>query len=75
MEDKLKKIMSQILKISVETINKDSSPDTIETWDSLQHMNLVLGIEQSFEVSFTDEEIMQMMSYEIILEILKEKNI
>jgi acyl carrier protein len=74
MEDKLKKVMSQILKIPIESINANSSPDTIASWDSLQHMNLVLGIEQRFGISFTEEQIMQMLSYEIILETLKEKN-
>jgi acyl carrier protein len=73
MEDKLKKVMSQILKINIDSICPESSPDTIATWDSLQHMNLVLGIEQGFGITFTEEEIMQMMSYEIILELLKEK--
>jgi len=72
-ENKLKKIMSKILKVDVSELNADSSPDNIETWDSLQHMNLVLGLEQSFNVSFDDEEIIQLLSYEIILVTLDEK--
>jgi acyl carrier protein len=72
-EDKLKKIMSKILKVDANEIHADSSPDNISTWDSLQHMNLVLGLEQSFNISFDDEEIIQMLSYEIILATLNEK--
>lgn len=75
MEEKLKKVMAQILKVNAESINADSSPDTIASWDSLQHMNLVLGIEQRFGISFSEDEIMQMMSYEIIVDILKEKSL
>ena len=75
MEEKLKKVMAQILKVNAESINADSSPDTIASWDSLQHMNLVLGIEQSFGISFSEDEIMQMMNYEIIVDILKEKSL
>ena len=75
MEEKLKKVIAQILKVNVESINADSSPDTIASWDSLQHMNLVLGIEQRFGISFSEDEIMQMMSYEIIVDLLKEKSL
>jgi len=72
-EDKLKRIMSKILKINASDINADSSPDNIDTWDSLMHMNLVLSLEQNFSVSFDDEEIIQLLSYEIILATLDEK--
>ena len=75
MEEKLKKVMAQILKVNAESINADSSPDTIASWDSLQHMNLVLGLEQRFGISFSEDEIMQMMSYEIIVDLLKEKSL
>ena len=73
MEEKLTKIMAQILSVSESQITPNSSPDNLPTWDSLQHMNLVLAIEQSFNISFDDEEIMQMLNYEIIIETIKEK--
>lgn len=72
-EKKLKKVMSSILGVSIDDINENSSPDNIETWDSLQHMNLVLGIEQSFGIEFTEEEIVTLLSYELILETIKGK--
>jgi len=73
MEEKLKKLLSQILRVPQSEITSDSSPDNIASWDSLQHMNIVLALEQSFKISFTDEEIVELLSYEIILETLNEK--
>ena len=73
MEEKLTKIMSQILSVPESEITPKSSPDDLPTWDSLNHMNLVLAIEQSFNISVDDEEIIQMLSYEIIIETIKEK--
>jgi acyl carrier protein len=73
MEKKLKKIMAQILGVPESKITSDSSPDNLPSWDSLKHMNLILAIEQSFNISFDDEEIIQSLSYGIIVEILKEK--
>ena len=74
MEKKLRKIMSQILSIKEDEITSNSSPDNIPEWDSLKHMNLILAIEQEFNINFEDEEIIQMLSFEIILEFIKEKN-
>ena len=72
-EDKLKKIMSQILGIPESEIKHDSSPDDFASWDSLKHMNLILAVEQGFDIRFDDEEIVQLLSFEIIIETIKEK--
>lgn len=67
------KIVSQVMEIPLEQLNEESSPDTIETWDSLKHMNLILALEEEFDVAFSDEEIIELLSVEIIVETLKEK--
>jgi acyl carrier protein len=69
------KIISQVMNIPVERLNEDSSPDTVENWDSLQHMNLILALEEEFDIAFSDEEIMKMLSVKIILETLKKKSL
>ena len=42
-------------------------------WDSLSHMSLVLMFEQEFGVELTDEEVIEFNSFEVGLEILREK--
>jgi acyl carrier protein len=75
MEERLKKIMSQVFDTPVESINKVSSPNTIDNWDSVNHTNLVLALEQAFGISFEPDEIIELMNFELILIILKEKGI
>ena len=75
MKEKVLKVVSQIMNVPVKELSEDSSPDTIERWDSLQHMNLVLALEQEFNVSFTDQQIIEMMNVALICETLKEKGI
>ncbi len=60
------------MDVPVEQINENSSPDTIEAWDSLKHMNLILALEESLNVQFTDEQIVEMLSMELILAVLRE---
>ena len=59
----------------MEQLNEDSSPDTVENWDSLKHMNLILALEEEFNITFSDEEIVEMLSVKIIVKTLKEKGV
>ena len=72
MEKKLYKILSQVLNVPLEQINNESSPDTIDGWDSLKHMNLVLAIKQEFNIQFTEEQIIEMLNVALIKESLRE---
>ena len=73
MLNRVLKIVSQVMEVPLEQLNEETSPDTIKNWDSLKHMNLVLALEEEFDVNFSDEEIVEMLSVEIIVETLKEK--
>ena len=73
MEDRVKKVMSDVFNIDIESINNESSPDNIENWDSLKHMNLIVALEEEFEIEFDDEEIVESMNYLLIVNILKYK--
>lgn len=67
MEQKVKKIMSQIFRVAEDHIREDASSLTIDSWDSLAHMNLIAALEEEFGVQFQDQEIIQMTSFEAIL--------
>ena len=53
----------------------ESSPETVPNWDSLQHLNLVLALEQEFQVQFTPEEIEQLLSVALVAALLDEKRV
>jgi len=72
-EDRIKSIMSTVFEIPEEQIKDNSSPDTIESWDSLKHMNLIIALEEEFKVEFTDNEIFEMMNYSLIKSIITGK--
>ena len=74
-EQKLKEVLSRIFNVSLDAITEDASPDTIENWDSLRHMNLVLALEEEFGVEFTDDQVVEILSYKLIKIVLKEHGI
>lgn len=70
MKEKVFNIVSNIMKLPLKKINEDSSPENIDTWDSLNQINLVLALEEEFGVRFTDEQIVQILDVRTIIEIL-----
>lgn len=74
-EQKLKEVLARIFNVSIDTITEDASPDTIENWDSLRHMNLVLALEEEFGVELTDDQVVEILSYKLIRIVLQEHGI
>lgn len=74
-EQKLKEVLARIFNVSIDTITADASPDTIESWDSLRHMNLVLALEEEFGVELTDDQVVEILSYKLIRIVLQEHGI
>lgn len=71
--DRVRTIAADVLEVSASKISPDSSPETIDTWDSVHHLNLVLALEQEFNLQFEPEEIDQMKDVQHILDILGSK--
>ena len=72
-EVRIKNVMSAVFDIPVDQIKDNSSADTIESWDSLKHMNLVVALEEEFEIEFSDDEIIEMMNYPLMVAVVKNK--
>lgn len=58
--DQIRGIASDLFGIPMDRITADSSPETIETWDSTQHLNFVLALEETFALQLSPEEMEQM---------------
>jgi len=71
--ERIQAIAADVLEVPAAKITPESSPETIETWDSVHHLNLVLALEQEFSLQFEPEEIDQMKDIRHILEILGSK--
>jgi acyl carrier protein len=57
MNKKLYQVIARILDVPVSEINDESSPETIENWDSFNSLMLADELESEFNISFTLEEI------------------
>ena len=71
-ERKLYNVIANIMGIDVNSISNDSSPDNIESWDSVTHINLIIALEEEFEIELTPEDAIEMLSVNLIKIILNE---
>lgn len=71
--DRVYRVVSDVLGVPVTAVNDESSPDTIESWDSLAHINLILALEAEFGISLSDEDAVDMLSVRLIKMILAER--
>jgi acyl carrier protein len=72
-EEQVKQILADILDLDPNSIDGSTEKDHIASWDSLNHINLVVALEQEFRVSFDLNEIEGMLSFQDIVEILERK--
>ena len=71
MKEKVIEIMKDVLE--TEDISFNTSQENCENWNSLRQLNLVSELEDEFDVEFEPEEISEMKSVEMVLEILQSK--
>jgi acyl carrier protein len=71
--DRVRTIAADVLQVPASQISEQSSSQSISTLDSVHHLNLVLALEQEFNLQFEPEEIDQMNSIQQILAVLGSK--
>lgn len=73
MDDKIYKLLAELLRMKSEELTDALSMETADVWDSLKHMEVIVAIEQEFKIELTFDEIVAMKNVGEIKRILKEK--
>lgn len=68
----IKEVLSAVIDVPLEEIMDDASMDELEAWDSLAQMNLVIALEEEFDITIPDEEVGTMLSLPLIHSLLNE---
>lgn len=69
----VRRIAGDIFKLDPASLPPAASRDTVPAWDSIAHVNLVLAVEQHFAVQFMPEEMLEMLSIELVAMLVDEK--
>lgn len=57
MKEMVFEIVARLMAAPVTSVDENSSPKSLERWDSLRHMKLILAVEERFGIQFSDEDI------------------
>jgi acyl carrier protein len=69
----VREIVANILGVSPSEIQAGSSPRDFAQWDSAAHIEIVLSAEAEYGVSFTPEEMIEVLSVAALEDVLRRK--
>ncbi|OHB62918.1 MAG: hypothetical protein A2Y76_11555 [Planctomycetes bacterium RBG_13_60_9] len=75
MGQRLEELMAGLFNVERSAITDSFSMKDTAAWDSLKHMELILSVEQTFDIDLTFEEIVAMQSVHDIRRILRGKGV
>jgi acyl carrier protein len=73
LEELVQNAFRRVFRLDV--IPENASPATLEGWDSLNHINLMLELETTLGIGISTQEYAEMISYRAIIEILHERGL
>ena len=71
MEKKIIEIISKITKIPASDL--EVRKDEKKLWDSLKHMEIVISLEDEFDITFENEDIANANTVSAVIQIVKNK--
>lgn len=72
LEARVYHIVAELFDVELDSLTPASSPKAIELWDSTGHLNLVLALEEEFEVKFSPDQMDHIVDLETIVGMLAE---
>jgi acyl carrier protein len=73
-DSKVDHLVAEVLQIPAATITDDLAMKDVDAWDSLKHMELIVLMEESFDLQLTFDDIVAMQSVREIKRVLSERS-
>ena len=70
--ERIKDTMAAVFNMPVKKISNASSRDNIKNWDSIKHLQLIMALEEEFNVTIDEEHAAGMLNYSLIQNIINE---
>lgn len=68
----VEEVVSEVFGVERESVNDSSCPETVDGWDSMGHVNLLVALEEHFNVSIDIGDVIEMVSVRKIRQVLLE---
>jgi acyl carrier protein len=71
----LHQILADVLRIPPEAITSELSMHNFSTWNSLTHIELIVALEEEYQIQLTEEEIVSMTNIGDVKGVLNSRGI
>lgn len=72
-DDRLQEIAREVFRDDSLVLTDSAKPGEVPGWDSLAHMNFMLGVENEFGVEFSDDDFVRFVDIGGLKQLLAEK--
>ncbi|MBX3395366.1 MAG: acyl carrier protein [Phycisphaerae bacterium] len=72
---KFRSIVAAILQVPESAITDDLTPERVDTWDSLNHINLIGALEQEFGITLATENLERTQSIPVLRALLAQHGV
>ena len=69
--ERVRMLIAGVLQLPAAQINEFSAAENLEAWDSVNHLNIMLGLEQEFGVQLSPEQTDKMTNIAAIVDVLR----
>jgi acyl carrier protein len=71
--EQVRGVAAELFDVPSQQLSAESSPETIEGWDSVRQLDLVLELEQRFKIRIEPEDLEQMQTLGQVAELVRKK--
>jgi acyl carrier protein len=62
-EDRIRTIMAEVLRLRTVQIGVDAAIGTVPNWDSVAHMRMMIALEEAFDIELGERRMVEMTSF------------
>ncbi len=73
LEDRVMSVAAKVFRADVAALTRDTSPDSMATWDSFTHLNLVMETEKAFSIRLPAARIASIRTLGALIDAVREK--
>jgi acyl carrier protein len=71
MEERIRAIMAEALRLPADRIGTDAAVGTVPNWDSTAHMRMMIALEDAFGIALDETRMVEMTSFAKILDTVR----
>ena len=74
LEYRTRKVVADVFGLPIDSVDMETSHDTVVNWDSVNMINLLMALENEFSIQLGVEDVTDLLSVKLIVELLREKH-